>query len=117
MSLELLNNQSNGSLRAFKLTNADYKTVTIKPVRAHHSGDIDITAYELSSVTTPLHVCDCKAPIPHEYDMEMMQKYNEDCQLRRNPPEQTNIMLLEGLLDMRHRYGRTGNNLWNSHCA
>ncbi|KAL3811767.1 hypothetical protein ACHAXA_008041 [Cyclostephanos tholiformis] len=60
----------------------------------------------LNAAATPLRVCDRKAPIPHEYDMEMTRKYDGGCQLR-NPPEQTSILLLEGWM----RFGRTGNNL------
>jgi hypothetical protein len=70
---------------------------------------ISATDYYSSSAhhaSSPLRVCDRKAPIPHEEDTEMMIKYGS-CPLMGDPMEETRILLLEGS----ETYGRTGNNL------
>jgi len=46
------------------------------------------------------------APIPYDTDIRTMTKY-EECPLLQNPPEQTTLLLLEGV----HTFGRMGNNL------
>jgi len=55
---------------------------------------------------TPMHVCGRVAPIPHDIDMHINQKYAA-CPLLNKPPETTTLLLLEGV----ETFGRTGNNL------
>jgi len=59
------------------------------------------------SIMTPLHVCERKAPIPHDEDMEIMQNHASHCPLSNEPPEKTTLLLLDGL----QTFGRMGNNL------
>ena len=65
------------------------------------ASEINQTAME------PLSVCDRMAPIPHEEDMRITQKYNSECAMSIGRPENTTLLLLEGI----KTFGRTGNNL------
>ena len=65
------------------------------------ASEINQTAME------PLSVCDRMAPIPHEEDMRITQKYNSECAMNIGRPENTTLLLLEGI----KTFGRTGNNL------
>lgn len=67
---------------------------------------ISFTNYVASAPATFLQVCDCKALITHEEDMEMSQKYRS-WHLLTNPAKKTKISLLEGW----QSFGWTGNNL------
>jgi len=71
-------------------------------------GDIPINLSRVGSALTPmpLEVCGRVAPIPHDIDVRRTRKYRE-CPLLQDPPEQTTLLLLEGL----ETFGRTGNNL------
>jgi len=67
------------------------------------------TTMNLSTIRpfiTPIKVCGRMAPIPHDIDIRTMNKY-EECPLLKNPPEQTTLLLLEGV----NTFGRMGNNL------
>ncbi|KAL9179993.1 hypothetical protein ACHAXT_007963 [Thalassiosira profunda] len=55
----------------------------------------------------PLQICDRKAPIDHDVDLQILSKYYGQCPLLRQPPEKTTILLLSGV----QTFGRTGNNL------
>ena len=61
----------------------------------------------IKSPVPPLNVCGRLAPIPHEKDVEIMQRYSAACPLKDNPPDKIKLLLLDGL----ETYGRTGNNL------
>ena len=54
----------------------------------------------------PLSVCGRISPIPHEEDTRIKKKYASECS-NNGPPEETSILLLEGIVT----HGRTGNNL------
>ena len=60
-----------------------------------------------ATTLTNLQVCGRKAPISPSYEMQIKQKYSSDCPILNDPPEQTSILLLEGI----NTFGRTGNNL------
>mmetsp|Transcript_50117 Transcript_50117/g.106645 ORF Transcript_50117/g.106645 Transcript_50117/m.106645 type:complete len:453 (-) Transcript_50117:32-1390(-) len=76
----------------------DVKEGTTTTDRAKNRKDVPILA--------PIHVCDRVAPIPHDIDIHITQKYS-DCPLLKKPPEKTTLLLLEGV----ETFGRTGNNL------
>ena len=65
------------------------------------ASEINQTAME------PLSVCERMAPISHEEDMRITQKYNSECARNIGRPENTTLLLLEGT----KTFGRTGNNL------
>lgn len=54
----------------------------------------------------PINVCGRVAPIPHDIDVLIARKYS-DCRLTRRAPQNTELLLLEGV----ETFGRTGNNL------
>lgn len=72
----------------------------------------DPRTVELKEVTrniglSPLQICNRKAPISHEFDVEINDKYRQECNHNNNKLEETSILLLHE----RKAFGRTGNNL------
>jgi hypothetical protein len=84
----------------------DPRTVSVKKVGASPGPKKDFKASSAIDLKRPLVVCDRKAPIPHKLDIEITEKYSS-CSLSKAPPEETKILLWEGI----KTFGRTGNNL------
>lgn len=52
-------------------------------------------------------MCGRTAPIPHDKDLQIMQKYASSCLFSKEPKEKIRVLVLDGL----ETFGRTGNNL------
>jgi len=68
----------------------------------------NINTTELSSIDRPISICDRMAPLSHEDDIRITQKYNSQCMMNKSPPQNTTLLLLGS---EKSTWGRTGNNL------
>jgi len=66
----------------------------------------DTVATLLRASQKPLAICDRAPPILKTTDRNIRKKYS-GCELLKKPPEETTLLILEGL----NTFGRTGNNL------
>ena len=79
--------------------NNDPRTVELKD---------DTKKKNIQSRLPPLRICNRRAPISHQFDMDTNDKYSQEC-IRRNNYKDQDISIL--LLHEVKTFGRTGNNL------